>query len=173
MKWKRTRQKFFQSWAESIATAAKEGGIDEEELEWDSHEKMKSKIALIEQEQAQQKAKEKEMAHIRAEITAKGRLAQKKKKLVQKENLDGGTIRKIRKKSKEEKEELAITEELKLKARLVKIHRRKSVTSQIRSQHQRAWEKIELTNREDILPQITLADQIRLAKIRRAEAEYG
>lgn len=121
LKLKRTRQKFFQSWAESIATAAKEGGIDEEELEWDSYEKIKSEMALIEQEQVQQKEKEKQLARIRAEIIANGRLAQKKKKPVQKIKREGQSTRKMRKKSKEEKEELAIFEELKLKARLVKV----------------------------------------------------
>lgn len=120
LKWKRPRQKFLQLWNESIAVAAKQGGVDQEELDWDSYEKMKSEIAFI------QWAKEKEMASLQAEKTAKermerkGRLAQKKKEQEEKAKLGGGPKKKPRK-SKEEKEELAITGDLKLKDRLMKV----------------------------------------------------
>ncbi|KAL3508747.1 hypothetical protein ACH5RR_028148 [Cinchona calisaya] len=159
LKWKRSREKFFQLWAESIARAAKTGGSDQQELEWDSYEKMKREIALQQLEWAAQMAKEKEMERILAERSAeemKKELAQKKKE--------------TRKKSKEEKEELAVNQEFKLKAKLMKIHKQKSTISRVSSQQQRIWENLDMKFKRTKQNQVTLADQIRLAKVRRAES---
>ncbi|KAL3636907.1 hypothetical protein CASFOL_019206 [Castilleja foliolosa] len=57
LKWKRSREKFLQLWAGSIATAAKKGGIDEQELDWDSYDKLKQEIALLQTEWTAEKAK--------------------------------------------------------------------------------------------------------------------
>ncbi|KAK4373947.1 hypothetical protein RND71_004624 [Anisodus tanguticus] len=82
LKWKRSREKYFQSWAESIANAAKVGGSDQEELEWDSYDKIKREIALEQLQLAAEKAKAKEMARIRAERAAQ-RKTEKMDRLVQ------------------------------------------------------------------------------------------
>lgn len=116
-----------QSWAESIAIAAKIGGNDEQELDWDSYDKLKQEIALLQIHQAAEEAKAKEMARTRAERSAQAkvekmaRLAQKRR--VQEENskVTGESVRKRNKKSKEEKEKLAEFQEVKLKERLMKV----------------------------------------------------
>lgn len=75
---------------------------------------------------AAEKAKAKEMARIRAERAAQRktenmqRLAQRRKEQVEKQKVEGKTKR-PRRRSKQEKEELAVAEELKLKAKLVKV----------------------------------------------------
>lgn len=126
LKWKRSREKFFQSWAESIANAAKAGGGDQEELEWDSYDTIKREIALEQLQSAAEKAKAKEMARIRAERAAQRktekmqRLAQRRKEREEKQKVEG-KIKRPRRLSKQEKEELAVAEELKLKAKLVKV----------------------------------------------------
>uniref|UniRef100_A0A5B7BXV8 Uncharacterized protein n=2 Tax=Davidia involucrata TaxID=16924 RepID=A0A5B7BXV8_DAVIN len=177
LKWKRSREKFLQLWAESIAKAAKQGGGDQQELDWDSYDKIKKEIALQQLQWAANKAKAKEMAQIRAQTAARARaekmasLAQKRKEQEQKAKVIGEIKRKTRKISKEEKEELAVAQELKLKARLTKIHKKKSVNGQVTSQDHRAWEKLDLEfmKREQIQKEVSLADQIRAAKNKRAE----
>lgn len=66
------------------------------------------------------------MARIRAERAAQRktekmqRLAQRRKEREEKQKV-GGKINRPRRRSKQEKEELAVAEELKLKAKLVKV----------------------------------------------------
>ncbi|XP_059661446.1 vicilin-like seed storage protein At2g18540 [Cornus florida] len=177
LKWKRSREKFLLSWAENIAEAAKKGGVDQQELDWDSYDKIKKEIALQQLQWAAEKVKAKEMAKIRAVRSAQAkaekmaRLAQKKKEQEQKEKVREEIKRKTHKKSKEEKEEFAVSQELKLKARLTKIHKKKSVNGEVTSQYHRAWEKfdLEFIDREQKQQEVSLADQIRAAKNRRAE----
>ncbi|CAB4277385.1 unnamed protein product [Prunus armeniaca] len=59
LKWKRLRDKLFLSWVESIAEAAKKGGSGQQELCWDSYEKIKQKLHLQELQLAAEKKKEK------------------------------------------------------------------------------------------------------------------
>ncbi|KAL0282619.1 UNVERIFIED_CONTAM: hypothetical protein Sangu_2481500 [Sesamum angustifolium] len=73
LKWRRSREKFLQSWAESIAIAAKIGGNDEQELDWDSYDKLKQEIALLQIHRAAEKAKAKEIARTRAERAAQAK----------------------------------------------------------------------------------------------------
>ncbi|KAI3466060.1 hypothetical protein Pfo_022723 [Paulownia fortunei] len=177
LKWKRSREKFLQSWAESIARAAKIGGGDQQELEWDSYDKLKREISLLQIHQAAEKAKAKEMARIRAERAAQvkaekmARLAQKRREREENAKVRGESIRKRNKKSKEEKEKLAEYQEEKLKERLMKIHKKKSTINHVCNQHQRPWEKFDLdfAKGELLQKEISLADQIRLVKNRRAE----
>ncbi|XP_059277186.1 uncharacterized protein LOC132031294 isoform X1 [Lycium ferocissimum] len=173
LKWKRSREKFFQSWAESIANAAKVGGTDQEELEWDSYDKIKGEIALEQLQRAAEKAKAKEMARIRAERAAQRktekmqRLAQRRKEREEKQKVEVKTKR-PRRRSKQEKEELAVAEELKLKAKLVKIQRKKSTLSHVCTEHRRAWERLDVAfiKRPQVQRKVSLADQIRSAKKR-------
>ncbi|XP_027171321.1 nucleoporin GLE1 isoform X1 [Coffea eugenioides] len=175
LKWKRSEEKLLQLWAESIARVAKTGGSDQQELDWDSYEKMKRAIALQHLERAAQMAKEKEMAHVLAERAAKERderkkiLAQRKRELAQK-----AKVRK-RKRSKEEREEFAANQESKLKAKLTKIHKLKPAISHFSSHHQRTWKNVDVGKLDALFTrteqhQVSLADQIRLAKIKRAES---
>ncbi|KAK4420406.1 hypothetical protein Salat_1990900 [Sesamum alatum] len=177
LKWKRSREKFLQSWAESIAIAAKIGGNDEQELDWDSYDKLKQEIAFLQIQRAAEKAKAKEMARTRAERAAQARaekmerLAQKRREREENSKVRGESIRKRNKKSKEEKEKLAEFEELKLKERLMKIQKKKSAINQVSNPHQRPWENfdLEFVKREQLRKEVSLAEQIRFAKNRRAE----
>ncbi|KAL3323311.1 hypothetical protein AABB24_040433 [Solanum stoloniferum] len=173
LKWKRSREKFFQSWAESIANAAKVGGSDQEELEWDSYDKIKREIAVERLQLAAEKAKAKEITRIRAERAAQRkmermqRLAQRRKEREEKQKVEGKTKR-PRRRSKQEKEELAVAEELKLKAKLVKIQKKKSTLSHVCREHRRGWEKLDVAfiKRPQVQKAVSLADQIRAAKKR-------
>ncbi|XP_024980684.1 stress response protein NST1 [Cynara cardunculus var. scolymus] len=171
LKWKKSREKFISQWAESIANAAKKGGIGQQELDWDSYEKIEREIALQHLQRSADVAKAKEMAQIRAERRAKAK-AEKAKLTLQKRmaKVKGLAKKKPSKKSKEEKEELAAAEDLKLKERLTKIHRKKSVNDQLSSRDHRAWERLDLKFlREDTRKNDkSLADQIRDVKNKKA-----
>ncbi|KAL3636909.1 hypothetical protein CASFOL_019208 [Castilleja foliolosa] len=183
LKWKRSREKFLQLWARSIATAAKKGGIDEQELDWDSYDKLKQEIALLQTERTAEKAKVKEMARVRADRAAEvkaekmARLAQKRRQREENAKARGLSVRKRNRKSKEEKEKLAEFLEEKLKERLLKspgkrmnmIHKKKSAVNQVSSQHQRPWEKLDLDFANGLRQENSLADQIRFAKNRKSE----
>lgn len=116
------------SWASSIAKAAKIGGSDQEELDWDSYENMKSEIAFEQRQWAVYKARAKEMTRIRGQRAAEAkaeklaRLAEKREEREEKAKVNGEVKKKTRKKSKEEREKLAVAQELKLKERLAKVN---------------------------------------------------
>ncbi|XP_038996736.1 uncharacterized protein LOC120121452 [Hibiscus syriacus] len=78
LKWKRLGEIFFLSWMESIAEAARKGGSDQAELEWDSYDKIKQEIALEQLQWATEKAKGKEIAKVRAEKARAERMARRK-----------------------------------------------------------------------------------------------
>ncbi|XP_057795944.1 stress response protein NST1 [Salvia miltiorrhiza] len=171
---KRSREKFLQLWGESIALAAKKGGVDQQELEWDSYEQFKREVAL----QNAEEAKMKELARVRKERAAKvkaalktARLAEKKREREENAKVRQECTRKRNKWSKEEKEKLVEFEEEKLKERLMKIQRKKSRISVVSSEHERRWEKFEvdLAEGKHLHKDISLADQIRFAKKRRAQ----
>ncbi|KAL8505745.1 hypothetical protein ACS0TY_016820 [Phlomoides rotata] len=177
LKWKRSREKFLQSWAESIAEAAKKGGSDQQELEWDSYDRLVQEIALQQKIHEAEIAKAKEMARIRAERAAQvkaekmARLSQKRREREEKAKVRGESTKKRNKRSKEEKEKLAEFQEEKLKERLMKIRKKKSTISQVSNQHQRSWEKIDLdtVKGEQLQKDVSLAELIRFAKNTRAQ----
>lgn len=117
-----------QSWAESIAEAAKIGGSDQQELEWNSYDILRKEIALQQINRKAEIARAKEMARIQAERAAQikaekmARLAQKRREREEKAKVRGESVKKRSKKSKEEKEKLAEVQEEKLKERLMKVH---------------------------------------------------
>lgn len=53
LKWKRSRENFLSSWADSIAEAAKRGGSGQRELQWDSYGKIKEEIAIEQRHQSE------------------------------------------------------------------------------------------------------------------------
>ncbi|XP_052178293.1 uncharacterized protein LOC127792040 [Diospyros lotus] len=176
LKWKKSRTNFLLSWAESIAEAARKGGSDQHELDWDSYDRIKEEIALQQFQWAAEREKAKELAKIRAaQVKAEkmARLAERRKEQETKAKAKGEMNRKTHRKSKEEREVLAVAQGLKLKEKLTKIHKRKSSTNgQITSEDQRAWEKIDLDfiKIERARREVSLADQIQAAKSKRLEA---
>ncbi|KAK7405317.1 hypothetical protein VNO78_06535 [Psophocarpus tetragonolobus] len=62
LKSKRLVEQFLFSWAQSIANVAKKGGIGQEELDWDSYDKIKQQMELHQLLQAEEEEKEKLMA---------------------------------------------------------------------------------------------------------------
>ncbi|KAL7601478.1 uncharacterized protein LOC111919994 [Lactuca sativa] len=168
LKIKRSGERFISLWAESIAKAAKNGGHDQKELDWDSYEKIEREIVLQQLQRAADVAKAKEMAQIRAERRAKAKAEKVKLTLKKRVAKVKGLVKK---KSKKEKEELAAAEDLKLKERLTKIHRKRSVNEQLSSRDQRAWERLdlEILKRDIKKDDISLADQIREVKNKKAE----
>ncbi|KAK8507413.1 hypothetical protein V6N12_072675 [Hibiscus sabdariffa] len=176
LKWKWLGERFFLSWMKSIAVAARKGGSDQLELEWDSYDKMKQEIALEQLRWATEKAKGKEIAKVRAERARAeriARIAQKKKEQEEKEKTRELKRRMLEKSKKDEK--VADHEGRKLKQRLQMIRKRKSISSQVSIQGDRAHipalEKlnIELIKKEKMQSEVSLAEQIKAAKSRRAE----
>lgn len=176
LKWKRLGERFILSWLDSIAEASRKGGSYQRELEWDSYDKIKQEIALEQLHWATERAKGKEMAKRRA-ATAKAekmaRIAQKRKEQEVKEK-----ARELKKKmqGKSKKEvKVANSQGLKLKQRLTMIRKKKSINSQISIQgdaaHIPALDKlnIELIKKEKMRSEVSLAEQIKAAKSRRAE----
>ncbi|XP_022717753.1 uncharacterized protein LOC111276250 [Durio zibethinus] len=184
----------------SIAEAARKGGSDQVELEWDSYDKIKQEIAFEQLQWATEKAKGKEMAKVRT-ATAKAerisRIAQKRKKQEEKEK-----ARELKRKMQEiskKDEKVADSQELKLKQRLtmrqvaceglvlielllvVSAYNKslvsvKSINSHVSIQgdtaHIPTLEKlnIELIKKENMQSEVSLAEQIKVAKSRRAES---
>lgn len=179
LQWKRSREKFLRSWAESIATAAKMGGRDQQELDWDSYDKITREMALQQLRQAEEKAKAKEIARIQAERAAQvkaekmAKIAERRREREENASVKGESIKKKIKRSKEEKEKLAEFQEVKLKERLMKIHRKKSILNQSINQQRGSWEKFEqnFVKGKKLQKEVSLADQIQFAKDRRANQQ--
>ncbi|KAH7512637.1 hypothetical protein FEM48_Zijuj12G0112000 [Ziziphus jujuba var. spinosa] len=169
LKCKQLKEKIFLSWAESIAEAAKTGGSEQEMLDWDSYETLKQDLVQQQLWLATEKAKAKEMAKlIKAEKQAQAR-AEKAEKLAHKRKKDA-------EKAKENRKSNGNKEELKLKQRLTKIRRKISTNVQFSSpgtviSYIPSGDKLdlELIKRERLRREVSLADQIRAAKNRKAE----
>ncbi|XP_058100755.1 uncharacterized protein LOC131245363 [Magnolia sinica] len=183
LKLKRLQEKCYLEWAKSIAEEAKKGGLDQQELDWDSYEKMKAEILCQQLQWAADKAKAKEIAKVRAQRAAKAksekkaRLARERKEREQKANAREFK-KKAEKKSEEEKEDLAIFKALKLKAKLTKIDH-KSMVDLIASRGEmsnglgpaiKEWD-LDFIKREKMRREVSLADQIRAVKTKPATKE--
>ncbi|KAK8591510.1 hypothetical protein V6N13_031552 [Hibiscus sabdariffa] len=138
LKWKRLGEKFFLSWMKSIAEAARKGGSDQAELEWDSYDKIKQEIVLEQLQWATEKAKGKEIAKVRAENARAeriARIAQKRKEQAEKEKARE-LKRRMQENSKKD-EKVADPEGRKLKQRLQMIRKKKSISSQVNQSSQK------------------------------------
>ncbi|XP_010535051.1 PREDICTED: uncharacterized protein LOC104810445 [Tarenaya hassleriana] len=171
-KLKRSKERFISSWSENIAEAAKRGGKGQEHLDWDSYDRMKEEILFEQIQLAEEKARSKEEAKLRAEAVAQAR-AEKTRRLAEK---------------RKEREEKAITKAksgkktygLKLKQRLTKIHKKKPRLGRVDVKKGRVdsvtskWEKLDLDfiQKERMVREFSLADQIQAAKSRRSAALY-
>lgn len=89
LKWKRSREKLFLSWVESIAEAAKTGGNEQQELNWDSYEIIREELYLQQLQQAAEKKKAKERAKMRAKEAAARAKEKKKARLAVERKADG------------------------------------------------------------------------------------
>ncbi|KAL2906124.1 Uncharacterized protein RDABS01_004834 [Bienertia sinuspersici] len=160
---------FYSSWAESIAEAARRGGTDEEQLDWDSYERLKVEIALQRFQVNEEKAKEKKMKRIQAEKKVQDRERNRNSELRAKKK-----ERMIRK-AKKEKEGRAASTKSNMMSRLDKSHGKKSIdgppTAGVMIYLQSALEKfdIESIKAEQKRNTISLADQIQAAKSRRRQ----
>jgi len=116
------------TWRENIAKAAKKGGSGEQELDWDSYEKVQEEI--IRQRQFQrtvEKAKKKELARVKAEKAARIKaikrviLTQKRKEHQERAKLKGNIKSHRRSNTKEGKASLEDTQEFKVHNPLTKV----------------------------------------------------
>lgn len=128
------REEFILSWSENIAKAAKDGWSDQQELDWDSYDKIKQEMAVQQLQLDADMAKAKEMAKINAVKAAvakaekaalakaekMARIAEKRKEREEKAKQRREIKSKARRKSKKSGE-LSVPQELKLKQRLTKV----------------------------------------------------
>ncbi|KAF3442431.1 hypothetical protein FNV43_RR16347 [Rhamnella rubrinervis] len=184
LKVKRSREKLFLSWAESIAEVAKTGGSDQEMLDWNSYDMIKQDLIQQQLRLVTERAKENEMARIiRAEKLAQAR-AEKLEKLAHKRKMDEEKARgkenkkERKKKAKASRKSNGDNDELKLKQRLTKICQKISINVQVSNRgatvtsHVPAWEKLdlELIKTERLQRDVSFAEQIRAAKTKKAMA---
>ncbi|KAL5564423.1 hypothetical protein UlMin_027587 [Ulmus minor] len=179
LKRKSLREKLFVSWAESIAEAAKTGGLDQELLNWDSYDKIKEELVLQQLHQAGEKLKVKEMAKIRRAEKVAQTIAAKMEKLAHKKKMREEKIKAKEEKAKAKRianrDRKESIQRLKLKQKLTKILPKITAPVTTRSDtlisHTPAWEKLdlELLKREKLQREVSLADQIRAAKDKRAD----
>lgn len=128
LKRKRLKEKFFSSWADNIAVAAKTGWSDQRELEWDSYDKIKHEIDLQHLHRLTEKERAKDLAKMRrahkaAEAKAEkmARFAQKRKEKEEKAKERKKMRRVSCIKTKKKKDDLAVARGMKLKKRLLKV----------------------------------------------------
>ncbi|KAL9236457.1 hypothetical protein vseg_011127 [Gypsophila vaccaria] len=175
LKLKRAKERFYFSWAESVADAARKGGINQDPLSWDSHEKLKKDIARRQHKQDEEKVKEKVIRRIQAVKKGRGKKVDQDHKDEPKAKQKVTRSCKTRKKNKE----LAISNDISLNSRLTKtaetgkavdgaLRTRSGVMSYLHS----ALEKIDFESikEEQKRKTLSLAEQIQAAKIRRQKS---
>lgn len=185
LRWKQSGENFLLSWSESIAKAAKDGGNDQQELDWDSYDKIKQEMALQRLQWAVDRAKVKEMAKKQAALARAEKAALKKAEKIaklaekKKEREEKAKARReMKRKAGRKSEQKGAFPGLKLMKRLIKIHKKKSAAGPVSTPENtgglqiRAWEKldIDLAKKEKMQSEISLADQIRAAKEKRMES---
>ncbi|CAK8578039.1 unnamed protein product [Lathyrus sativus] len=173
-------EKFFQSWMENIAKAAKEGGSGEKELDWDSYEKIKEEIVLLYQLQRKsEKARAKEIAKMKAEKEAQIKAIKKVMLARKKRDLREGT--KVRKKKKSQpckntvhdKHALEVTLKFELGSKLTKNHVSNNISNEVAEKGDimnsnfatQCKLDLELIIKEKMKKKVSLAEQIQAAKL--------
>ncbi|XP_062096977.1 uncharacterized protein LOC133802641 isoform X1 [Humulus lupulus] len=178
LKWKQSRDNFFHSWAETIAEAAKTGGHGQEELDWDSYDKIKQEIVDKQFRLAEEKIKAKELAKMEKAAQV---MVKRMEKLAHKRKLHEERIKekkeqaKIKRKLNQAKKDL--TKKLRLQQKLSQIRQKISLNGQLSSRrdgvtlHIPAWEKLdlELLKGEGLPKEVSFADQIKAAKTKKVE----
>ncbi|TKY66438.1 hypothetical protein E2542_SST09310 [Spatholobus suberectus] len=168
-----------QSWRDSIAKAAKKGGSGEQELDWDSYEKIQEEMVCLHQlQRTTEKAKEKEMARVKAEKAAQIKaikrviLTQKRKDHQERAKVKGNIKSHPCRNVKEGKGSLEVTQEFKLCTKSTKIHISKNINGEVPREggvfnsiiptHNKL--DLELIKREKVQKEVSLADQIQAAR---------
>ncbi|XP_031398548.1 vicilin-like seed storage protein At2g18540 isoform X2 [Punica granatum] len=177
LKEKRLKENFYLSWWNNIAKTAKQGLGDQEELEWDSFDKIKRELALQQLKRMAEKEAAKIIAMVKAHRAAEAkaerlaRLARKRKEREEKRKEREEKKKMMPKNLKENKDELQVN---RLKQRLEKIHRKKAVAVQRDTtlSHMPSWEKMDLEHikKKKVTNRLSLADQIQAARNKRAES---
>ncbi|KAA0059029.1 putative Serine/threonine-protein phosphatase 4 regulatory subunit 2-A [Cucumis melo var. makuwa] len=188
---KRLNETFFLSWMESIAVAAKKGGKEEQELDWDSYDKIKQETLHQELQRVAEKEKLKAMRAENAKMREVQRRVRKKEK-----GDDNAKTKKLKmcsrrrdagkRKGKEEDDNLrkmkksTTIERSKLKQRLKKIRKKISINGAVTTQgsiasvapQNTSWETLDLDliKKGQMRKEASLADQIQVAKNRKAES---
>ncbi|KAK7257165.1 hypothetical protein RIF29_30941 [Crotalaria pallida] len=172
-------KKFIQSWRESIAKAAKKGGSSEQELNWDSYEKIQKEMFLLYQlQRTAEKAKAKEKARLKAEKVARKKaikkvmLTQRRKDRPERTKAKTYIKSQPNRKVKEDKGDMEVGQEFKIQPKLTKILISKSISSQVAREGNifssilSSCKKLdlELIKREKMQKEISLADQIQAAR---------
>ncbi|XP_022142740.1 uncharacterized protein LOC111012783 isoform X2 [Momordica charantia] len=188
---KRLNETFFLSWRESIAVAAKKGGKEAEELDWDSYQKIKQEMLRQKLQRAAEKANLKET---RAENAKKRKVERRIRK---EEKGDGnGKLKRMKmcskgrngrkRKAKEgediqrEMKKLTAIERSRLKQRLKRIRKKISINGAVAARgsiasvipQNTSWEKLDLDliKKGQMRKGVSLAEQIQVAKSRKAES---
>ncbi|KAL2326790.1 hypothetical protein Fmac_020217 [Flemingia macrophylla] len=179
-----TRAKnIIQTWRENIAKAAKRGGSGEQELDWDSYEKIQEEmVRLCHLQRTTEKAKEREMARVKAEKEAQLKaikrviLTQKRKDHQERVKVKGKIKSDTCSKAKEGKGSLEVTQEFRLGTKLTKIHICKKINGdvakgEIFNSIFRTLHKLDLEHikREKMQKEVSLADQIQAARDRKGK----
>ncbi|CAL0333727.1 unnamed protein product [Lupinus luteus] len=171
--------KFIEAWGESIAKAAKKGGGSEQELNWDSYEKIQKEMFLQYQlQRTVEKAKAKEIAKVEAQKVAQKKaikkvmLTQRRKDHQGKTKTRGNTMSHPCRKVKEGKEDMEVGQEFKLHSELTRIHMSKNMDSHapregdtfssILSRYKKL--DLEFIKNERMPKEVSLADQIQAAR---------
>ncbi|KAL5707563.1 hypothetical protein ACHQM5_018453 [Ranunculus cassubicifolius] len=170
------RNKFYSSWGDCIAESAKKGLLDQQILDWDSYEKMTSEIAFQQLHLAEEKGNAKKMAKLTSAGEKRERRAIQRREKEEETRCRKEAKIKLRLEAKKAKEELQVSR--KLKAKITKIRRRKTLNGhhrtksekEVATNHEPAIEKLDLESiqREKSRRDLSLADQIQAAKQRRS-----
>ncbi|CAL5213645.1 unnamed protein product [Lathyrus oleraceus] len=173
-------EKFIQSWMENIAKAAKEGGSEEKELDWDSYEKIKEELLLLYQlRRKSEKEKAKEIAKIKADKEAqikaikKVMLTQKKRDLRERTKAREKEKTQPYKNAAQDKHALEVTYKFKLGSKLTEHHVSNNISNEVAEKgdimnsnfatHGKL--DLELIIREKMQKKVSLAEQIQAAKL--------
>ncbi|KAK7342732.1 hypothetical protein VNO80_25688 [Phaseolus coccineus] len=167
------------TWRENIAKAAKKGGSGEQELDWDSYERIQEEIICLRQfQRTAEKAKKKELARVKAEKAARIKaikrviLIRKRKERQERAKVKGNIKSHHRRNTKEGKASLEVTPEFKPSNPLTKIDTSENTYGDLAREGDTfncifpAQNKLdlELIKREKMQKEVSLADQIQAAR---------
>uniref|UniRef100_A0A1D1Y6Y5 Uncharacterized protein aq_aa11 n=2 Tax=Anthurium amnicola TaxID=1678845 RepID=A0A1D1Y6Y5_9ARAE len=176
LKRKSLQEKCYLTWAGIVAEAAREGGRDRQELEWDSFEKMKSDILVQHLQWKTDRARQKEIAKRRAERAAKAKAGKLVRHVL--DTNEGQKVKAVKSKGTlkqpEKKSVPTTSRDLKLRARLAKINRKQQFEGHLHESEVMVevqatagkWD-LEFIKRDKMHQTVSFADQILAIKKRR------
>ncbi|KAL9297971.1 hypothetical protein ACSQ67_023867 [Phaseolus vulgaris] len=171
-------------WRENIAKAAKKGGSGEQELDWDSYERIQEEMIRLRQfQRTAEKAKKKELARVKAEKAARIKaikrviLTRKRKERQERAKVKGNIKSHHCENTKEGKASLEVTQEFRPCNPSTKIHKSENTNGDLAREEDTfncifpAQNKLdlELIKREKMQKEVSLADQIQAARDRKGK----